>query len=71
MNFALAIAQVIIPLLPMIAGDVSDLVKWLAKVRAAAKQNGEWTHELDLKFRESLIDAGQDPAYSLDPEAGD
>jgi hypothetical protein len=57
------LAQVIIPLLPSIAGDISDLVQWISKVRTAAKQTGEWTEDMDIKFRTCLIASGQGAAY--------
>lgn len=65
---ALALAQVIIPLLPIIAGDVTHLVDWIKGVRGAAMQSGEWTAAIEGAFRQSLINSGEDPAYHLDPK---
>jgi hypothetical protein len=68
MNVALALAHIVIPLLPSIEGDISGLVKWISSVRTAAKQTGEWSDELDIKFRTCLVAAGQEPPYALDPK---
>jgi hypothetical protein len=62
----LALAQIIIPLLPSIEGDISHLIAWISGVRTAAKQTGAWTAELDMKFRTCLLASGQDPNYSHD-----
>jgi hypothetical protein len=64
MTLALAIIQVLIPLLPQIGGDIAALVRWMSSIRTAAKQTGEWTDELDQKFRAAVIAAGhEDPAW--------
>jgi hypothetical protein len=64
MTLALAIARILIPLIPSIEGDIVSLVSWISNVRAAAKQTGEWTDVDDQKFRAAVIAAGQaDPAY--------
>lgn len=66
MPAALALAQIIIPLLPTIAGDIAHLVAWIQSVRSAAKQSGEWTVEMDQSFRNALIATGREEAYQLD-----
>jgi hypothetical protein len=65
---AVALAQIIIPLLPTIAGDVSNLVAWISSVRKAAIQNGEWNQQSDAAFRAALEASSQDPAYIMDGE---
>ena len=69
MSAALALAQIIIPLLPMIQGDVESLIKWIISVRAAAQQTSAWPAETDMAFRAALIATGKDPAYLLDSPA--
>ena len=64
MTLALAIIQILIPLIPAIGGDISSLVAWISSVRTAAKQTGAWTDAMDQTFRAAVIAAGgTDPAY--------
>ncbi|MGB7767439.1 MAG: hypothetical protein WBN22_01100 [Verrucomicrobiia bacterium] len=70
MNVALAIAQIIIPLLPTLGGDVVSLIDWINSIRSAAQQTGEWTPAMDQAFHQALVAAGQTPAWTPDPAAG-
>jgi len=64
MTLALAIVQIIIPLIPKVEGEVSSLVNWISSIRTAAKQTGQWSDEMEQNFRASVIAAGlADPAY--------
>ena len=63
MTLALALAQVLIPLLPTIETGVEQAISFIESVRTAAKQSGEWTQAMDYSFRSSLIALGKDPAY--------
>jgi hypothetical protein len=64
MTLALAIIQVLIPLLPSITGDISSLVNWISSIRKVTQQTGQWTPALDQSFRAAVIAAGlEDPAY--------
>lgn len=68
MNTAVSLAQVIIPLLPVIGGDVSGLIHWIASVRKAAMQRGEWNADADAAFRANIESTSRDPAYIMDGE---
>ena len=63
MPFALALAQVLIPMLPTITTGVEHVISFIGSVRTAAKQTGEWTDDMETKFRGSLLVLGRDPAY--------
>lgn len=68
MNIALALAQILIPLIPSLIGDVESLVAWITSIRSAAQQSGEWTAKMDGDFRAAVLAAGlADPAFRPDP----
>lgn len=68
MNLAIALAQILIPLIPSIVGDVESLVNWISSIRSAAQQSGEWTPQMDGNFRAAVLAAGlSDPAFKPDP----
>lgn len=68
MNVALALAQILIPMIPSIVGDVESLVNWITSIRSAALQTGEWSAKMDGEFRAAVLAAGlQDPAFRPDP----
>lgn len=68
MGSSLVLAQLAITLLPKIQTGITELINFINTVKTAAQQTGEWTPEMDQAFRDSLIEAGQDPAAQPDPE---
>jgi hypothetical protein len=68
---ALALAQLLIPLIPTIASGVEHLIAFIGSVRAAAQQTGEWTPAMEEAFRAALLATKTDPAYQPDqPQSG-
>jgi hypothetical protein len=69
----LAILPIIAQLLPIIAqlpGDISALFAWIASVRQAAQQSGEWTPELEAAFLANLQLLAKAPEQQPDPVQG-
>lgn len=60
---AIALVQVLIPMLPTITTGVESLISFIMSVRTACKQTGEWTDDIETKFRGALLVLGKDPAY--------
>jgi hypothetical protein len=60
---ALALAQVLIPMIPTITTGVEHIIAFIESVRTAAKQTGVWTDTMESDFRGSLMVIGKDPAY--------
>jgi len=58
--------QMILPLLPTIAGDVTSLISWIGSIRSAAQQTGEWTPTMETAFRNALVACAHDPEQLLD-----
>lgn len=66
MQAALALVQIILPLIPQITEGVTELWAFVNKVRAAAQQSREWTAEMELQYQASLKMTATDPAYQPD-----
>lgn len=66
MSNALALVQIIMPLLPTITTGVNHLIAWIQSVRTAAQQANEWTDEMEIAFRKSLEETKTNPAYQPD-----
>jgi hypothetical protein len=62
---AIALAQVLIPMLPTITTGVEHLIAFIMSVRTAAKQTSEWTDKIESDFRGSLLVMGKESAYQL------
>lgn len=62
-----ALAQVIIALLPTVTSGVEHLIAFVESVRTVAKTTGEWTDDMQAKYRQSLVACGKDPAWQPDP----
>ena len=60
---AAALLQIALGFLPMIQVGVEDFITWLETLRAAAKQDGEWTAEHDDAFVAAVLAKKNDPAY--------
>ncbi|MGO8839462.1 MAG: hypothetical protein ACLP7I_12020 [Limisphaerales bacterium] len=63
MTTALALANLIIPLLPTITTGVENLISFIRSVRTASQQTGEWTAAMETNFRGALLVLGKDPAF--------
>jgi hypothetical protein len=63
MPFVIALAQILIPMLPTIGTGAEHVIAFISSVRSAAKQTGEWTPEMEANFRGSLLVLGKDPAF--------
>lgn len=66
MTAALALIPIILQYLPQITLGVENLVAWIASIRLAAKQTGEWTDAMEAQYRASLLQAGIEPEYQPD-----
>lgn len=67
MTAALALVQVILPLIPSITTGLAELWQFINTVRAAAQQTAEWTPEMEAAYQASLKATATDPAYQPDP----
>lgn len=67
MDTATAI-QIALALLPLVQTGLTEFIAYIAALRSAAQQAGEWTDAQEAAFRASLFAATQDPAYQPDPE---
>lgn len=67
MTETLAIAQIVMLLLPKITVGVEAIIGWLRSVRTAAKQAGVWTAEMDASYRAALLASGLNPINQPDP----
>lgn len=61
-----ALITAIITALPQVTVGLSHLIAYIANVRHAAKQTGEWTPEMETSFINGLIQRITDPAYQPD-----
>lgn len=66
MGAALALVQVILPLIPKITEGAEELWAFIKRVRSAAQQTTEWTPELEAQYQASLKATANDPAYLPD-----
>lgn len=57
-----AIIKIALALLPEVRTGITELVAFIAKLRAAAIQTGEWTEEFESAWRAGLL------AQELRPE---
>ena len=66
MATALALVQILLPLLPSIETGAVQLWNFINSVRSAAQQSGEWTSEIEAAYRAALQATSTDPAYQPD-----
>lgn len=62
----LALLPGIISLIPTVTSGVENLIAFIASIRAAAQQSGEWTAELEAAFVAALIAKGSSKPYTPD-----
>jgi hypothetical protein len=58
---AVAFAQVILALLPLVTSGVQHLFAFVADVRAAAQQSAEWPPEAEEAFQRELLRQADSP----------
>jgi hypothetical protein len=66
MTTALALVQIILPLLPSIETGAVQLWNFINSVRSAAQQSAEWTPALEQAYLAALAATKTDPAYQPD-----
>lgn len=62
----LTFIQMLLPLLPVIRGDITALVQWIEGTRTALKQSGEWDEATEMAYRASVLAMAKDPAQQPD-----
>jgi len=70
MSAAIALAVQIMAAIPSITTSVQNLLNWVASVRAAARQSGEWTDEHEAAFINALLNRRDTRPYKTDAELG-
>ena len=64
----LALLPGLIALIPTITTGISSLIAFIAAIRSAAQQSGEWTPELERLFVDNLIAKASTDAWKTDAE---
>lgn len=65
-NNNIALATKAIELLPTLTVGVNELIAYINAIRTTFQQTGEWDEDAEQAFRQSLLDAGKDPAFQPD-----
>lgn len=63
-----AALQLGLALLPLVQAGVGEFIQWLAALRTALQQTGEWSPEQEAGYRQALLAKTGDPAYQPDAE---
>lgn len=53
-------------LLPKITTGITEFVSWIASLKSALQQTGEWTSEYDAQWRAALLSQNIDPIEQPD-----
>jgi len=64
----IALLPTLIALIPTISTGIQNLIAFIASIRTAAQQSGEWTPELEKQFLDALIAKGSTDAWKTDAE---
>jgi hypothetical protein len=64
----IALLPQLIALIPTISTGVSNLITFIASVRTAATQTGDWTPALEAQFVAALIASGSSHAWQTDAQ---
>ena len=64
----LALLPGLISLIPTISTGIQHLIAFIATIRTAAQQSGEWTPALEAQFVDALIAKGSTDAWKTDAE---
>lgn len=70
MHAAIALAVQIMAAIPSITTSVQNLLNWVASVRDAARQTGEWTDVHEAAFINALLNRRDTKPYKTDAELG-
>lgn len=62
----IALANIIVSLLPTITTGITHLIEFVKSVRTAAQQTAAWTPEMESAFLAALKATTTDPAYQPD-----
>ena len=54
--------ELALALLPKVTVGITQFVAWIATLKSAAQQSGEWTPEYDAQWRAGLLSQNLDPA---------
>ena len=66
---AIAVAQAILALMPLITTGTENLVAFIEKVRSAAQQTGEWPPEAEAAYQARILAKADSPAAQPDANA--
>lgn len=67
MAAALLLVAQILPLIPSLIGDVQAIWTWIASVRTAAQQTGDWTDAQEQAWQAALIADGKTSDWQPQP----
>ncbi len=63
-----AILPELIKLIPVVTTGIGNLIAFIASIRQAAKQSGEWTTQMEKDFIDALISKASTDAWKTDEE---
>lgn len=63
---AVAIAKVVLALLPFVTSGAQYLLEFVRSVRAAALQTGEWPPDVETAYQERLLAKAEKPEAQPD-----
>jgi len=63
-----ALLPELIKLIPIISTGVGNLIAFIADIRKAAQQSGEWAPQMEKAFIDSLIAKASTDAWKTDAE---
>ncbi len=66
---ASAILQLALALLPLVQTGINEFIAFIAAIKAAMQQTGEWNDQQEADFRAALFAKTGDPAYQPDKQA--
>ena len=63
----IAAIKIALALLPEVKTGIVELIAFIAKLRSAARQTGDWTPEFEAQWRDGLLTHGLRPEEVPDP----
>lgn len=66
---AVAVAQTVLALMPLVTTGTEHLLAFVEKTRAAAQQTGEWPPEAEAAYQARLLAKADSPAAQTDANA--
>ena len=64
----IALLPQLLALLPTAVVGVEHLVAWIASIRTAAQQSGEWTADMEAAYVQGLYTLARRPSMQPDPK---